>query len=222
MFKRILWAGLVAVMMAGGGLVARRLRATIWRWAIARRLLVRLATWSYDTPAAGEAVARVSSILGSFTTERYPGQGRMAPALVVDRDSELVGLTEPRITDLSVGRVRMIMTVTAADGRQLVARFGSDVDAPQIDADAPPDLRDAIVRAWRKKPPLGPPSGQDARIQAIIEAARDLGEGAAKRDRVAAQLGRVDPWDQKPNSDFKRDVRAAGGWREVRRLAFEK
>lgn len=31
MFKRILWAGLVAVMMAGGGLVARRLSATIWR-----------------------------------------------------------------------------------------------------------------------------------------------------------------------------------------------
>lgn len=31
MFKRILWAGLVAVMMAGGGLLARRLSATIWR-----------------------------------------------------------------------------------------------------------------------------------------------------------------------------------------------
>ena len=31
MFKRILWAGLVAVMMAGGGLAARRLSATIWR-----------------------------------------------------------------------------------------------------------------------------------------------------------------------------------------------
>jgi hypothetical protein len=34
MFKRILWAGLVAVMMAGGGLVARRLSATIWRSAM--------------------------------------------------------------------------------------------------------------------------------------------------------------------------------------------
>jgi hypothetical protein len=31
MLKRMLWAGLVAVMMAGGGLVARRLSATIWR-----------------------------------------------------------------------------------------------------------------------------------------------------------------------------------------------
>lgn len=31
MMKRILWAGLVAVMMAGGGLLARRLSATIWR-----------------------------------------------------------------------------------------------------------------------------------------------------------------------------------------------
>jgi hypothetical protein len=31
MLKRILWAGLVAAMMAGGGLLARRLSATIWR-----------------------------------------------------------------------------------------------------------------------------------------------------------------------------------------------
>lgn len=34
MFKRMLWAGLVAVMMAGGGLVARRMSATIWRSAM--------------------------------------------------------------------------------------------------------------------------------------------------------------------------------------------
>jgi hypothetical protein len=34
MMKRMLWAGLVAVMMAGGGLVARRLSATIWRSAM--------------------------------------------------------------------------------------------------------------------------------------------------------------------------------------------
>ncbi len=31
MLKRILWAGLVAAMMAAGGLAARRLSATIWR-----------------------------------------------------------------------------------------------------------------------------------------------------------------------------------------------
>lgn len=34
MLKRALWAGLVAAMMAGGGLVARRLSATIWRSAM--------------------------------------------------------------------------------------------------------------------------------------------------------------------------------------------
>lgn len=34
MFKRMLWAGLVAIMMAGGGLVARRASATIWRTAM--------------------------------------------------------------------------------------------------------------------------------------------------------------------------------------------
>jgi hypothetical protein len=31
MIKRMLWAGLVAMMMAAGGLAARRLSATIWR-----------------------------------------------------------------------------------------------------------------------------------------------------------------------------------------------
>ena len=31
MVKRMLWAALVAMMMAGGGLAARRLSATIWR-----------------------------------------------------------------------------------------------------------------------------------------------------------------------------------------------
>jgi hypothetical protein len=34
MVKRMLWAGLVAVMMAGGGLLARRISATIWRSAM--------------------------------------------------------------------------------------------------------------------------------------------------------------------------------------------
>lgn len=34
MVKRMLWAALVAVMMAGGGLLARRVSATIWRSAM--------------------------------------------------------------------------------------------------------------------------------------------------------------------------------------------
>lgn len=34
MVKRMLWAALVAVMMAGGGLLARRLSATIWKTAM--------------------------------------------------------------------------------------------------------------------------------------------------------------------------------------------
>jgi hypothetical protein len=34
MVKRMLWAGLVAVMMAAGGLAARRVSATIWRSAM--------------------------------------------------------------------------------------------------------------------------------------------------------------------------------------------
>jgi hypothetical protein len=32
--KRLLWAVLVAMMMAGAGLLARRLSATIWRTAV--------------------------------------------------------------------------------------------------------------------------------------------------------------------------------------------
>jgi hypothetical protein len=34
MLKRMLWAGLVAMMMAAGGLAARRLSATVWRTAM--------------------------------------------------------------------------------------------------------------------------------------------------------------------------------------------
>jgi hypothetical protein len=47
------------------------------------------------------------------------------------------------------------MHVRAGDGREIVARFGSDVEAPQIDADAPGDLRDAVLRLWRQRLPRG-------------------------------------------------------------------
>jgi hypothetical protein len=51
----------------------------------------------------------------------------------------------------------MLMRVTAADGREIEAHFGPDVTSPQTDVDAPPDLRDAMIRAWRRK--VGRPSG---------------------------------------------------------------
>lgn len=95
---------------------------------------------------------------GSLTTERYPGAGRMAPSLVIDQDSgEVVGQTEPRATDLVVGRVREVVTVTAGDGRQLVARFDLDADEPLIPEGADADLVYALRRAWRRRPPIGRP-----------------------------------------------------------------
>jgi hypothetical protein len=179
------------------------------------RLRVRWATGSDDKPAVGEAIARLARVPGSETAERYPRAGLPAPALRLDKETGEVTFTEPRPTDLVISRHRMELTITASDGRELRAHFGSDKNAPQIDADADDDLRDALIRAWRKRPPLGRPPEQEARIRAIVDAARDLGQGAT-RDRVAAALGRVDEWGE-PHSDYKRDVSDAGGFEEIRR-----
>ncbi len=61
----------------------------------------------------------------------------------------------------------------------------------------------------------GRPSEQAQRIQAIVEAVRN---GAPTKRLVAQQLGRVDQWGGE-TSDFKRDVRAAGGMNRIRGLA---
>lgn len=61
------------------------------------------------------------------------------------------------------------------------------------------------------------PSEQEVRIQAIVAATAELG-GGASRDRVADALGRSDEWGE-PNSDYKRDVAAAGGFEAIRRRA---
>ena len=61
------------------------------------------------------------------------------------------------------------------------------------------------------------PAERDARIQAIVDAARELGD-AATRNRVAEVLGRSDEQGV-ANSDYKRDVREAGGWAAIRRRA---
>ena len=84
------------------------------------RLRVRQATGPDDKPAQGEAVWRLSS---SRTVERHPGAGLPAPSLVGDRITGELLATEPRATDLTITRHRFRMTVTAGDGRELVATF---------------------------------------------------------------------------------------------------
>jgi hypothetical protein len=61
-------------------------------------------------------------------------------------------------------------------------------------------------------------SDQDRRIAAIVDKARELGPEAGTRDTVAGALGRADEWGE-PQSDYRRDVRKAGGWEAIRRAA---
>ena len=186
-----------------------------WRWA----------TGPDDQPGPGEFVARLRRVGGR--TETYPGAGRVGPRLTVDLATGEATATTPAAgpSDLVLNRSRIVLTVTAGDGRELVARFDLDADAPLIPEDADDDLRDALRRAWRDRPPLGRRPNQAARIAAIVTAAADLPEGADTRATVAAVLGRVRREDgaptAEPSSAYKADVTAAGGWGEVRRRARE-
>jgi hypothetical protein len=67
----------------------------------------------------------------------------------------------------------MVMTVEAADGRKLTARFSKDADAPLIEADAPADLRDALNSLWRKRKKSGPPPGDGLDLSTLRQALRD-------------------------------------------------
>jgi hypothetical protein len=74
------------------------------------------------------------------------------------------------------------------------------------------------VRAFLDElPNVGRPSEAAARVEAIIAAAREVGPSAT-RLRVAEILGRVEKWGEE-RADYRRDVRAAGGWREIKRRA---
>jgi hypothetical protein len=139
---------------------------------------------------------------------------------VSEDDATLVG--EPVASDLVVHRFATRMTVQTADGRRLEARFRLDADAPQVAADAPQDLRDALVRAWRASRRPGRPSEQEARLEAIIAKAAETYE-TATRFSVAAALGRVkDGFAAEEATQFKDDVTAVGGWEAIMRLAAER
>jgi hypothetical protein len=159
------------------------------------RLRVRWATGPDDVPGPGEAVARLAAVEGSYTTERYAAAGRLAPGLAYDRATGELVPTAPRPTDLVVGRHRMVMTVTAAGRQPLVARFGLDADSPQIDADAPADLRDALNRAWAERPPRGrapgttvEDAGGDETIRALVADLRRNGRRVTLKS-IAATSG---------------------------------
>lgn len=155
------------------------------------RLRVRWAAGPDDVPAPGESVARMSRIPGSTVVERYPRAGRRAPALVWQPTTgELHATADQRSSDLVLARSRMQVTLTVADGRQLVAHFGPDASAPQIDADAPPDLRDAMVRACLARPPVGRPPGittieSDEEIWQAIRDTRRAGRRFTERNVAA-------------------------------------
>jgi hypothetical protein len=183
-------------------------------------LTIRWATSADDAPAEGEALVRLVPV--RRRREVVPGAGSPARRLIVNRDKgDTAWGSDDAPTDLHLARVSVQLTVTTADGRQLVARIPPDADAPQVDADADPDLQRAVVRAWRERPPRGRAPEQGQRIAEIVQAAAELGD-AATRERTARELCRVieDGYGgvELPG-DYKRDVAAAGGWASIRRAA---
>lgn len=175
---------------------------------MARRPRVRWAASPDDLPGPGEYVAQLEPIPGLDTAERHPGRGTPAPSLLVSRSSgDVVGMTEPLPTDLSVRRLRLQLTVTAHDGRQARAFFDPRADAPFLENEAADrDLVAALRRAWRL-PTDGRPRGSGRVLDwdMLVEAARvsvgaptaeslslDLDKGLRTVERVAAAGPRGD------------------------------
>jgi hypothetical protein len=62
---------------------------------------------------------------------------------------------------------------------------------------------------------VGHPPGLEERIAAMVDAVR---AGATSRVAAGRMLGRVNQWGF-PQSDYKRDISAAGGWASIKRRA---
>jgi hypothetical protein len=133
------------------------------------RLRVRWADGPDDEPAEGEALARLDTV-GAPRVETIPGAGRPAAPILVASDGSVVPAGPLQPTDLVLATVTVRLSVETVDGRRLEARHGPDVDAPLIPADAPADLRDALVRAWRRVGKAGrPPGSRSAPLVTIAD-----------------------------------------------------
>ena len=74
-----------------------------------------------------------------------------------------------------------------------------------------------IVKALLRWATAGRPSEKEERIAMIVEEARRRGR-AATLQGTAQTLGRAGRWGE-PQSDFKRDVKDAGGWLAIKKRA---
>jgi hypothetical protein len=137
------------------------------------RLTIRWTRNAGDTPATGEALVRLWSERDPAGDLVIPGGGPRVPLVTIDGNERFVFVGEPQATDLHVSHRRLFMSVETADGRKLMAHFGSDAAAPQIDSDAPADLRAVLNRAWRARKPTGPLPGDGLDIAAIRTALRE-------------------------------------------------
>lgn len=158
----------------------------------AKGLRARWATGPTDQPDAGEAVGRLGSIPGSAVHETVIGGGALGPPLLWDRATDTLSWGDtPKPSDLHVRTSRLQMSVTAGDGRTLVGHFGKDAAAPQIDADAPADLREAMNRLWRARKRSGPLPGGGLDMAAIRQALREWdGPWPPPQEQITAYSGR--------------------------------
>lgn len=116
---------------------------------------------------------------------------------VIDRE------TDASVTFPKAGTPTLDLPVLPLDvAKAVVARLGSE---------------GPIVAAWARAKVAGRPSVQAERIEAIVAAAREIGPRATRLS-AATRLGRVNEFAEM-HGDYKRDVRAAGGWREIMRRA---
>lgn len=131
-------------------------------------LRVRPAAGPDDRPGQGEAVWRLSRIPGMDTTEQYPGAAG---------------------SDLTLRRSRMVLTVTADDGRMLRAYFDPRTDHPIPESeDAPRDLMAAMRRAWRANRAGRPPgSGIVLSWSRLVDAVR-VYNGIPTVEAIALEL----------------------------------
>jgi hypothetical protein len=152
--------------------------------------------------------------VGPFTTllppqyrDRYRVDGRLC--YVIDKPLT-IDVLEVTVTDQETGAAVTFPKVGPASA--VLPLDLSLVDLKRLWHVAP-------VLAARARAELGRPSEADERLEAIVAAIRDVGPSAT-RLRVAQVLGRVDEWDVE-RSDYRRDVRDAGGWRAIVRRARE-